>query len=85
MLRRRRSTLRASRLARLKDSNPFLSSPQPHELAAAFVDEWHWPGAHGLTNAEKASLKAIREPLSAACAKAVTGVQVQRRAHFPSS
>ena len=30
-------------------------------LAAAFLDEEHCPGARGLTDAEKAKLKAIRD------------------------
>ncbi len=36
-------------------------SPQPSALAAAFLDEEHCPGARGLTEVEKAKLKAIRD------------------------
>jgi uncharacterized protein YjbI with pentapeptide repeats len=36
-------------------------SPQPSALAKAFLDEEHCPGAHGLTDAEKAKLKEIRD------------------------
>jgi Pentapeptide repeats (8 copies) len=50
-------------LVRLEfESFPFgAGSPQPRKLAAAFLDEEHCPGAHGLTDAEKAKLKAIRD------------------------
>ncbi len=41
--------------------SPFSAqSPQTHELAAAFLDEEHCPGAHGLSGDGKAKLKAIR-------------------------
>jgi hypothetical protein len=44
------------------DSSPFdEQSPQPPKLALTFLDEEHCPGARGLTDAEKAKLKAIRD------------------------
>jgi len=45
-------------------SKPFpfdVESPQLPELAKAFLNEEHCPGAHGLSNAEKAKLKEIRD------------------------
>jgi hypothetical protein len=36
-------------------------SPQLPHLAAAFLDEEHCPGAHGLTDVEKANLKENRD------------------------
>jgi hypothetical protein len=45
--------------------NPFgPQSPQLPALANAFLDEKHCPGAHGLTEYEKARLKAIRDNFS---------------------
>jgi hypothetical protein len=42
--------------------SPFgAQSPQLPELAKAFLDEEHCPGARQLTDAEKAKLKAIRD------------------------
>ncbi len=44
------------------ESSPFgEGSPQPPALAAAFLDEEHCAGAHGLSDAEKAKLKEIRD------------------------
>jgi uncharacterized protein YjbI with pentapeptide repeats len=45
-----------------QDSSPFAApSRHPAELAAAFLDEKHCPGAHGLTDTEKATLKKVRD------------------------
>jgi hypothetical protein len=42
--------------------SPFaLQSPHLPVLATAFLDEEHCPGAHGLSDADKAKLKAIRD------------------------
>src|SRR5262249_4513765 len=44
------------------EGTPFgAQSPQVPELAKAFLDEEHCPGARQLTDAEKARLKAIRD------------------------
>jgi hypothetical protein len=50
-------------LIRLEKGSPLFDaqSPQPRELAKAFLDEEHCPGAHGLSEADKAKLKAIRD------------------------
>ena len=43
-------------------SPPFeAQSPQVPALAAAFLDKEHCPGAHGLSEADKATLKEIRD------------------------
>lgn len=49
-------------LARLTSRSPFdAQSPQPRELAKAFLDEEHCPGVRGLSDIDKATLKAIRD------------------------
>jgi hypothetical protein len=50
-------------LVRLESkSSPFgAQSPQVPALAKTFLDEEHCPGAHGLTEVDKAKLKAIRD------------------------
>lgn len=53
-------------IQRLDDTNPDISpfapdSPEPAKLAAAFLDMEHCPGAEGLTAAEIAKLKEIRD------------------------
>jgi hypothetical protein len=51
-------------LARLDtDDSPFdKGSPEKPKLAATFLDEAHCPGAHGLSEADKAKLKKIAAP-----------------------
>jgi hypothetical protein len=49
-------------LARLKVDSPFAGdSREVSKLAAAFLDEAHCPGAHGLSETDKAKLNAIHD------------------------
>jgi hypothetical protein len=50
-----------SRICQVPVANFEAQSPQWPALAKAFLDEEHCPGAHGLSDDEKAELKAMRD------------------------